>query len=649
MRFSDSEKMRPALRRMLFALASAAMVLAGVLLLANAPARAPAQTSASGPPSGAEGPTGRTALASWTLALDPTDRGLRRGWQRGGFRGRRVSVPNVVDARDIKGAAGWRNFEGSVAWYRTTFTAPTAGTYALSFSSANYRASVFVDGRALVTHRGSYLPFEARAALLAGTHTAVVRIDWRDPTRQVSEGFHRTWFNWGGLDGPVSVRKIEETELAEPAIAVQLQPREPNAAHASVRVDVLVTNHGPARTITPAGALRREDASVPLHFAARAFAAGESATMSASATVEHPALWAPGHPDLYELQLWPAPQPGGTEMRFEAPVFSARVGLRELSRRGSQLYLNGRRLLLHGASLMEDAPGHGDALTPSDDDRLVSELRTIGANAVRSQHPLSRTLLEKLDAAGILVWQGIGPAEGAGNWHETTTTLRRGAEAEAVTTVRELALHPSIIAWNLVDELAENGHSAAELAYVRSLTAWLHRHDPGRLVALEVWGTHAPSVAGAIYSGADAVAETDYTGWYDDATASAARQRGLMRARLAAMERTFPGRVLLISEFGAEANALNAPGSPGSYSFQSRLLALHISVYEHDPKLTGMLVWNLRDYPLIPAYRGGSILARVPHVQLIEGMLQKGLFTYAGSPKPAARTVARLFKALPAA
>jgi hypothetical protein len=30
-------------------------------------------------------------------------------------------------------------------------------------------------------------------------------------------------------------------------------------------------------------------------------------------------------------------------------------------------------------------------------------------------------------------------------------------------------------------------------------------------------------------------------------------------------------------------------------------------------------------------------------------MLQKGLFTYAGSPKPAARTVARLFKALPAA
>jgi hypothetical protein len=388
-----------------------------------------------------------------------------------------------------------------------------------------------------------------------------------------------------------------------------------------------------------------------LQFQPRAFAAGESATMTASATVEHPALWAPGNPSLYELALYegPGPGPGGPAVRRALPAYSARVGLRELTRQGSRLYLNGRRVLLHGASLMEDARGHGDALTPSDDDRLVSELHAIGANAVRSQHPLSPALIERLDTAGILVWQGIGPAEGAGNWHETTPALRHGAEAEAMTTARELQLHPSIVAWNLVDELAENGHSAAELAYVRSLSAWLHAHDPGRLVAVEVWGTHAPSVAGAIYAGADAVAETDYTGWYDDATASAARQGSLMRARLSAMERTFPGRVLVISEFGAEANTLNAPGSPGGYAFQAHLLERHISVYEHDPKLTGMLVWNLRDYPLIPAYRGGSILARVPHVRLIEGMLQKGLFTYDGAPKPAAAAVARLFKSLPEA
>ena len=182
---------------------------------------------------------------------------------------------------------------------------------------------------------------------------------------------------------------------------------------------------------------------------------------------------------------------------------------------------------------------------------------------------------------------------------------------------------------------------------MRSLGAWLHRYDPERLVAIEVWGTHPPAFAGPIYAGADAVSETDYTGWYDDARASSSRQRALIRVRLAAMERTFAGKVLVISEFGAEANSLNPPGAPGSYSFQARLLERHISVYEHDRKLTGMLIWNLRDFPLIPAFLGGSILARLPGVHLVEGMLEKGLFTYAGAAKPAMSAVARLFKALP--
>src|ERR1035438_4175101 len=120
-----------------------------------------------------------------------------------------------------------------------------------------------------------------------------------------------------------------------------------------------------------------------------------------------------------------------------------------------------------------------------------------------------------------------------------------------------------------------------------------------------------------------------------------------MRARLAAMERTFAGRVLMISEFGAESNGLNPPGSPGSYAFQSRLLAEHIAVYEADPLLSGMLMWVLRDYPLNPTFQGGSIHSALPNLKLIEGLNQKGLFTYGGQPKPAAAVVARLFKALP--
>jgi hypothetical protein len=120
-----------------------------------------------------------------------------------------------------------------------------------------------------------------------------------------------------------------------------------------------------------------------------------------------------------------------------------------------------------------------------------------------------------------------------------------------------------------------------------------------------------------------------------------------MRTRLSAMERTFAGKILLISEFGAESNGLNPAGAPGSYAYQARLLAAHIAVYAADSRLSGMLIWLLRDYPLTPQFQGGSIHGVLPRVRLIEGMNQKGLFTHSGRAKPAAGTVARLFRSLP--
>ena len=152
----------------------------------------------------------------------------------------------------------------------------------------------------------------------------------------------------------------------------------------------------------------------------------------------------------------------------------------------------------------------------------------------------------------------------------------------------------------------------------------------------------------SVASAEAAVAETDYTGWYDSPRESAGQQVALMRARLSAMHRTFAGKVLLISEFGAESNTLNPPGAPGSYSFQASLLARHIGVYAADRGLSGMFIWDLRDYPLIPGFQGGSIHDRLPRVRIIEGLIQKGLFTYAGAPKPTVHTVARLFRGLPA-
>ncbi len=416
-----------------------------------------------------------------------------------------------------------------------------------------------------------------------------------------------------------------------------LQPGAGQATQASVRVGVRVRNNGPERSLAPQGTLSDGTQSVALQFAARTVAQGQTVDFAARVPVADAALWSPSHPNLYTLSLSVGQESG----------YAARVGLRQLTWREGRMLLNGHQLKLHGASIQTDAKGHGDAVTPGDMDRLVSELQAIGANAVRSQHPLEAAMLERLDAAGIVVWQGVGPVEGASQWYSSTPTLQREAEQQARTAVIAAQLHPSIIAWNLVDEVAHNGRDAAEINYVQDLTAWLHERDPTRMVAVDVWGDHPPTRAGRLYRDVDAIAETDYTGWYDSPQFSDAEQRAAMRARLRAQEQTFAGRVLLISEFGAESNTLNPGGSPGSYSFQSALLARHIAVYAADPKLSGMLVWDLRDYPLVPSFEGGSIHFKLPSLRLIEGINQKGLFTYGAAAKPAAGAVARLFKALP--
>ena len=229
-----------------------------------------------------EGPGGRVALTDWTLRRDPEDVGQLRGWPTGDFGGTSVSVPDVVNPAPIKGKRAIPDFEGSVAWYRTTLTAPTAGIYALEFASANYLVEVWVDGHPLGSHVGFYLPFEFRDALGAGTHTLVVRVDWHDPLLQTDEGFNRAWFNFGGLDGAVGMRELTASELSDPTIQTTLTPDAPHrdpgdraagrrrtqqraGAHARARRHAQPPRADDPRDLHPAARRRRTDGDDDRH------------------------------------------------------------------------------------------------------------------------------------------------------------------------------------------------------------------------------------------------------------------------------------------------------------------------------------------------------------------------------------------------
>jgi beta-galactosidase/beta-glucuronidase len=592
------------------------------------PAADPAaeQVDAAHPPAAWGGPDGRRALdEGWVERDDPHGVGLRRGWRRGTFIGREVEVPFSPNAGVVRGTAGMRSFAGSIAWFRTTLTVPADGDYALRFESVNHRAMVWVDGRRVARHVGAYLPFDVPLSLTAGEHRVVVRADWRSPRAMKVAGWGRSWFNFGGINREVTVRPLGASVLEAPAVQTRL-------AHgaAVVTVSVRVRNRtGGPRTVRVSGDLGGR----PLPFGALRLAGQGARTARATLRIDAPELWAPGHPALQDLHLAVPGEAGWSE----------RVGLRELRWRGGRLRLNGRALRLHGASLQEEARGHGDALTAADMDGIVARLQAIGANATRALHALSPALVERLDAAGILVWQEIGPVDAPGNWTSRTPFLRRRALQRDITSVEQLRVHPSILTWMLGNEVAHDGHPGGQAGYVDTAARRLHRLDPGRPVALDVWGSGLPASADSLlYRHVDAIGVTMYEGWYQRPGEPLASVGPNLDRRLAAVHAIFGRRVVVVSEFGAEANALNPAAGPGGPRYQARLLGREIRVFDADQRLDGWLVWSLQDFALIPTFGGGSIREALPQLRLVPGINQKGLFTYSGTPKPAVRVVRRL-------
>src|SRR3954453_2208436 len=383
------------------------------------------------PPVARGGPDGRSALdGEWIERLDPSSRGESLGWAGGTFTGRTVKIPYSPNAGTVRGNAGMRSYNGSVAWYRTTFTVASAGEYALRFESVNHHATVWVDGRRAGRHTGEYLPFDVPLKGGAGRHTVVVRADWRGPVRMKATGWHRAWFNFGGINREVTIRPLAGSQLDGPGIVTRL-----SRGGASVAVTVRVRNPAAApRTVRGEGVLGAQRlAFAPLRLRAR-----EERRARAVVRVRDPQLWAPEHPALTDLHLFVAGESGWTE----------RVGLRELRWSGGRLRLNGAPLRLHGASIHEDAPGRGDALLPGDMDAIVQRLQAISANATREQHAVNPALFGRIDAAGLVVWQGVGLVDAPEDRKSDTPAERRRAIDWVRTSERQTAIHPSVLAWS---------------------------------------------------------------------------------------------------------------------------------------------------------------------------------------------------------
>jgi beta-glucuronidase len=362
-----------------------------------------------------------------------------------------------------------------------------------------------------------------------------------------------------------------------------------------------------------------------------------SAPVAFKVPVDHPVLWSSESPQLYDVTVRVK-----ADGRVEQSQ-SLRTGLRSVQVRDGTLYLNGRRLWLHGAAIHEDMSGEGAALSDGDIDTIVSELRSAGVNVTRAHYLLSPRLLDALDAAGILVWEQA-PVD-----HADAQLATASGRARALGLLRSTLLgdrsHPSVIINSVGNELSPNPSATpGTLSYLKQAVALTRRTDPAAAVALDTY-CYPGYPRQPIYSSIDVLGISSYFGWYTGPPDHSVASFAALEPFLKLAHARYPRQALVVSEYGAE-GLYDGPASvKGTFAFQTAYMQRTLSVLDGLPFMNGAIYWTLREFAVAPGWRGG---AELPAGFDPDGIHHKGLIGYDGTPKPGFTVAEQLLAQTPA-
>ena len=566
---------------------------------------------------------------------DPGNAGLREGWGSGlPSRGdaSAVEVPNDFNP-NVSPAAD----RGTVVWYSLRFDGPPAvagRSWNVRFDEVRRTAEVWLNGRRIGVSGEPYAPFSVPASSLrsGGSNLLVVRVsNVAGPTT-----FPQDWWNWGGIVRGVTLEPVGRLALDDLGVMPRLG--------CSYRCGSLLVQ-GSLRNVSgerlPAGIVVgvRSPSGVEVGEGVerRSVAPGESVPISFPVRVRgRPELWSPSNPALYDVDVQVV-----SANRVEQ-VNSLRVGMRSIKVSHGILWLNGRRLWLHGAAIHEDVQGRGAALSDGDVDTIVSQLRSVGANITRAHYLLSDQLLDALDAAGIMVWSQP-PVDHADGLLATGRGRRRALAMLRATILGERS-HPSVVVDSVANELSPTPNTTPGTEkYLSQAIDLAHRLDPAAVVGLDTYcyPGYAPQ---RIYSRLDVLGVDDYFGWYSGQPGHSVADFGELAPFLRQSHARYPHQALVVSEFGAEALYDGPASVKGTFDFQSDYLRRTYAVLAGLPFMNGSIYWALRDFAVSPGWTGGAAL---PLGYPTDGLNHKGLISYDGTEKPAFAVAASLFEQIP--
>ena len=337
-----------------------------------------------------------------------------------------------------------------------------------------------------------------------------------------------------------------------------------------------------------------------------------------------PKLWSTNSPDLYRATVKASAQGAAG-----APAAAqTSVGLRAVRVIDGIIYLNGRAIELRGASIHEDVPGRGPALSDSDVTRIVDQLKAIGANVTRAHYALDPRLLDHLDRAGIMVWSQ------APVYHRDNELETAAGRAESIRVVRAAVLqtrnHPSVITHSVANELSTHPDTRPGtrrfLSDARTLTKDLNPTLPTAVDVLSYPGLKRQKSYGEF----DMLGLNTYFGWYPGRDGHSTAELSTLKPFVKGMRAWYPQTALVMTEFGAEATTSGPASDKATYAFQQRYIRETLNLASELPQLSGAIYWTLQEFAVKPDWDGGA--ERMASQR--DAFHHKGVLTHDGRRKP---------------
>jgi beta-galactosidase len=395
-----------------------------------------------------------------------------------------VQVPHdyVLDGAGNYSSSNDRNhgyLPVHLAWYRKHFSIPQSDQgkiLQLEFDGVFLDSQVWLNGHFLGAHPSGYTPFQfdiTQAARYGAENVLVVCVD---PRRY--EGW---WYEGGGIYRHVSLTATDPLRVATWGICVI--SKVPNGdqgadAEADLTIETTVENDGAApvqcgvvsRIVGPDGITLKTVTNVEI------VAAAGQHTVVQQTVLQHPRLWSPESPQLYQLQT--SILRDGRAVDFTTTTFGIRTIRFDADK---AVFLNGHHVELQGTASHQDFAGVGIAVPDSLQAWRVSQSKQMGCNAWRTAHnPPSVALLDACDRLGMLVMDENRHLGDCYLHHSPTGTTAANLSDLACMIQRDRN-HPSIIMWSMCNEEGLQG-TPEGARIVAAMMEVVHRYDRTRPV-----------------------------------------------------------------------------------------------------------------------------------------------------------------------